>query len=92
MLFSIVVVSSRRGGLKACDPSTARINDVFPLFKAEQTGRADNLPMHVPRGVSQKYFLHMIVVSGQAMRKAQARISAEIMKRAGIAPRPVLGA
>ena len=38
---------------------------------------------HIPRGVSQKYFLHMIVVSGPAMRKAQARISAEIMKRAG---------
>jgi hypothetical protein len=49
----------------------------------------DMLTTHVPRGVSQKYFLHMIVVSGPAMRKAQARISAEIIKRAGGSlPRP----
>jgi integrase len=41
----------------------------------------DMLTTHVPRGVSQKYFLHMIVVSGPAMRKAQARISADIVRR-----------
>jgi integrase len=51
----------------------------------------DMLTTHQPRGMSQKYFLHMIVVSGPAMRKAQARISAEIIKRAGIAPGSLLG-
>ena len=46
----------------------------------------DMLTTHVPRGVSQKYFVKMIVNSGPAMRQAQARISAEIMKKAGLSP------
>ncbi len=42
------------------------------------------LMAHVPRGVSQKYFVRMIVSSGPAMRAAQRRISADVVRRLGI--------
>jgi hypothetical protein len=41
----------------------------------------DMLTTHKPKGMTQKYFVQMIVNSGPAMRTAQKRMSAEIVKR-----------
>jgi hypothetical protein len=44
----------------------------------------DMLTTHKPKGMTEKYFVQMIVNSGPAMRAAQRRISAAIVKRLGV--------